>query len=350
MAKSLYLKGSTPSDGRDGAFFDNNCLLSVNSARLFFDNEDLFALNLTLFALMFPCWELFIPSLGTKHSLRGNKKTAIFKFYSCRTHYVRRPSYLCTQKLKIEGKDMKQDKDLLFLASCQNEDLRTLCDFLIYNKKGELRMSEQLSNSDAFLRHYPERMNLMATELSEELRKYGSNTIKTLYRHGEADSYETIVRRVCSKMDVEVSEYDSVPMMERQLMTEVCEQFTSRLSDDELHQIADETGIVHKNLKRQALVYALMTAVRHNAMLLSRMVYYVITYMAELLLGRCVTMVGLGTVGRYIGVATGPIGWAFLAGWTINDIASPAYRVMIPAVMMIASMRIRQTALLPQKI
>ena len=182
---------------------------------------------------------------------------------------------------------MKQDKDLMFLATCQNEDLRTLCDFLIYNKKGELRMSEQLSNSDAFLRHYPERMYLMTTELSEELRKYGSNTLKTLYRHGEADTYETIVRRVCRKMDVEVSEYDSVPMMERQLMTEVCEQFTSHLSDDELHQIADEAGIVHKNLKRQALVYALMTAVRHNVVLLSRMVYYVITYMAEYRLYYC---------------------------------------------------------------
>ena len=45
---------------------------------------------------------------------------------------------------------MKQDKDLVFLATCQNEDLRALCDFLIFNKKGELRMSEQLSNSDAF--------------------------------------------------------------------------------------------------------------------------------------------------------------------------------------------------------
>ena len=254
------------------------------------------------------------------------------------------------RNLKLEDKSMKQDKDLMFLATCQNEDLRTLCDFLIYNKKGELRMSEQLSNSDAFLRHYPERMYLMTTELSEELRKYGSNTLKTLYRHGEADTYEAIVRRVCRKMDVEVSEYDSVPMMERQLMTEVCEQFTSHLSDDELHQIADEAGIVHKNLKRQALVYALMTAVRHNVVLLSRMVYYVITYMAELLLGRCATIVGIGTVGRYIGVATGPIGWALLAGWTLNDIASPAYRVIIPAVMMIASMRIRQTALLTQKI
>ena len=41
---------------------------------------------------------------------------------------------------------------------------------------------------------------------------------------------------------------------------------------------------------------------------------------------------------------------AALAGWTISDIASPAYRVMIPAVIMVASMRFRQTALITQKI
>ena len=46
---------------------------------------------------------------------------------------------------------MKQDRDLMFLASCQNEDLRTLCDILTYNKNGELRFSEQLSNTDAYI-------------------------------------------------------------------------------------------------------------------------------------------------------------------------------------------------------
>jgi uncharacterized protein YaaW (UPF0174 family) len=49
-------------------------------------------------------------------------------------------------------------------------------------------------------------------------------------------------------------------------------------------------------------------------------------------------------------MAAGPIGWAALAGWTSSDIASPAYRVMIPAVIMVASMRFRQTAKLTQKI
>ena len=67
---------------------------------------------------------------------------------------------------------MKQDKDLLFLAKCQNDELRTLCDILTYNKNGELRFSEQLSNTDAYLNCYPEKMNLMTKEISEEFRNF----------------------------------------------------------------------------------------------------------------------------------------------------------------------------------
>jgi hypothetical protein len=44
-AKSLYLKAFSPSDGRDGGFFDNNCSLFINKARLFLDNAALFALR-----------------------------------------------------------------------------------------------------------------------------------------------------------------------------------------------------------------------------------------------------------------------------------------------------------------
>lgn len=92
---------------------------------------------------------------------------------------------------------MKQDRDLMFLASCQNEDLRTLCDILTYNKNGELRFSEQLSNTDAYLNCYPEKMNLMTKEISEEFRKYGSNTVHTIYKKGEADPFI-----VCKRLSV----------------------------------------------------------------------------------------------------------------------------------------------------
>lgn len=245
---------------------------------------------------------------------------------------------------------MNQDKDLEFLVTCKNEDLRTLCDILTYKKNGELRLSEELTNSDVYLQCYPERMNMMSREIGEELRKFGSNTVKTFCRQGEADSYETIVRRVCKRMKVNVGSNDDTITMERELLTTICEQSSNKLSDEELRSLADKVGIPHKRLNKQMLAYAVMFAIRRNTYLLTEMIYYVTTSIADMLLGRWITMMSLGTVGRYLGMAAGPIGWAALAGWTLSDIASPAYRVMIPAVIMVASMRFRQTALLTQKI
>ena len=244
---------------------------------------------------------------------------------------------------------MKQDRDLMFLASCQNDDLRTLCDILTYNNKGEIRLSEQLTDTDAYLNYYPDRMYMMAKELSEELRKFGTNTVKTFCRKGEADSYETIVRRVCKRMGVKVKDCDNTYIMELELLTTICEQTTSRLSDEELRSLADKAGIPHKNLNHQMLVTAILFAIRSNAYLLTEMIYFVTSRIASMLLGRWIGMMGMSTVGRYLGMAAGPIGWTLLAGWTISDIASPAYRVMIPAVIMVASMRFRQNVLLPQK-
>lgn len=243
---------------------------------------------------------------------------------------------------------MKQDKDLMFLASCQNDDLRTLCDILTYNNKGEIRLSEQLTDSDAYLHYYPDRMNLMATEIVEELRKFGSNTVKTFCRKGEADSYETIVRRVCNRMGVKVDDSDSTQTMEFELLTTICEQTTNKLSDETLRNLADKAGIPHKSLNHQMLVSTILFAIRRNSYLLTEMIYYVTSRIATMLLGRWIGMMGMSAVSRYLGMASGPIGWTLLAGWTISDIASPAYRVMIPVVIMVASMRFRQTALLPQ--
>ena len=266
-------------------------------------------------------------------------------------HLLSAPLHNFASEIGIIGdRIMNQDKDLAFLATCNNDDLRTLCDILTYNKNGEIRYSEQLSNSDAYIKHYPEQMNLMATEIGEELRKYGSNTIKTFCRKGEADSYETIVRRVCKRMRVEVNDDDNTQTMERELLTSICEQATTKMSDEELRSLADKAGIPHKSLNHQMLVSAILFAIRRNTYLLTEMIYYVTFRIANMLLGRWITMMGMSTVGRYLSIATAPVGWAVVAGWTLSDIASPAYRVMIPAVIMVASMRFRRSVAITQKI
>ena len=65
FAKSLYLKGSAPSDGRDGALSLKSQQKSGHEIKLF-DVHQQVALNFqhALLQKRFPYWELDIPFLG----------------------------------------------------------------------------------------------------------------------------------------------------------------------------------------------------------------------------------------------------------------------------------------------
>ena len=41
---------------------------------------------------------------------------------------------------------MKEDRYLIFLANCKNDDLKTLVDILTHDKDGDVRYSEELTN------------------------------------------------------------------------------------------------------------------------------------------------------------------------------------------------------------
>ena len=234
---------------------------------------------------------------------------------------------------------MKTDQDLLFLASRPNDELQVLCDLLTHDRNGELRLTEQLTDTDAYNRCYPANMMFLVPDMTYELRKFGSNTIKTLI-HGEPDSYETIVRRVCKQMRVTVDEEDDVQTMEHGLLTTFCEDVIGKLSERELRLLANEYNIPTKNLSRQAIAAALMMAIRTGQRILARFVSYIMKSMMNILVIRGVATAGMETVGRAIGGLAGPIGWVVLSLWTAYDIASPAYRVCVPAVIQIASMRL----------
>ena len=64
MARTLYLKDLSASDGRDGPISVNKPSLSVNNASLFFNKAALFALNPALFAPDVPLLRTIYSHLG----------------------------------------------------------------------------------------------------------------------------------------------------------------------------------------------------------------------------------------------------------------------------------------------
>ena len=236
---------------------------------------------------------------------------------------------------------MTTDKDLRFLSSCENEDLRVLCDILTHDRLGNIRITEQLTATDEYNRNYPEDMLFLVPQISNELLKYGSNTLATFW-HNEPDSYETVLRRVCKQMDVRTMEQDSVAKMERNLLTTLCQDTLNKMSERELRLLANENGIPDKTLTRQALTAALLMAIRTSRAVLTRIAARVIQYIVEIITIRGVATAGIETATRAVSSALGPIGWIALGAWTVYDITSPAYRVCVPAVLQVAYMRLNR--------
>ena len=236
---------------------------------------------------------------------------------------------------------MKTDKDLRFLSSCENEDLRVLCDILTHDRLGNIRITEQITATDEYNRNYPEDMLFLVPQISNELLKYGSNTLATFW-HNEPDSYETVLRRVCKQMDVRTMEKDSVTKMEHNLLTTLCQDTLDQMSERELRLLANENGIPDKRLTRQALTAALLMAIRTSRAVLTRIAARVIQYIVEIITVRGVATAGIETATRAVGGALGPIGWIALGAWTVYDITSPAYRVCVPAVLQVAYMRLNR--------
>ena len=244
-------------------------------------------------------------------------------------------------KVNRAAKAKTTDKDLRFLSSCENEDLRVLCDILTHDRLGNIRITEQLTATDEYNRNYPEDMLFLVPQISNELLKYGSNTLATFW-HNEPDSYETVLRRVCKQMDVRTMEQDSVTKMERNLLTTLCQDTLNKMSERELRLLANENGIPDKTLTRQALTAALLMAVRPRRAVLTRVAARIIQYIVEIITVRGVATAGIETATRAVGGALGPIGWIALGAWTVYDITSPAYRVCVPAVLQVAYMRLNR--------
>jgi uncharacterized protein YaaW (UPF0174 family) len=244
---------------------------------------------------------------------------------------------------------MRPDFDLQFLENCENEDLRILCDILMYDNNGEIRISESLSNSDSYISYYPNNMKGMWKDIASELQCYGGNTVLNICRCGQGPKYESIVYDVCKKMKVKgISKHDTAEDMEQKLLITLSSKAISEMTEEQVRSIMEECGIIGYAYSRAGLVAALLALQVINKRLFIIVIHSVMRMLSEILLTRGIVIIGMGTLSRGLGVLLGPICWIMLTGWTVWDLMGPAYRVTVPAVVQIACMRVKFQASINQ--
>ena len=217
------------------------------------------------------------------------------------------------------------DRNLQFLQHCENEDLHVLCDILLYDNRGKIRYSGNISNRECFLKNYPDNMQVMWKELAKELQNFGGNSILKFLRDGQGSSYEKILRDVCN--------------IEHKLLIKIFAKAIGKLSGKEIRSIMDECKMKGYDYTKQGLLAALLDLQVINHIGFVIVIQTVIRMTTQILVGRGVAFVGLKIISRSIGALCGPIGWLLLAGCSIWHIGGPAYHVTIPAVIQVAYMR-----------
>lgn len=235
------------------------------------------------------------------------------------------------------------------LERADNQELKTLCDIITLGKNGTPRISDSLTKTSFYKRNYPHNMPTLIPGMVRELSLYGSNSVVNFFK-GEGADYSTILRKVAKRLKVSFRRTQSDEVIEGYMLQKIFDDISKPLTDEELRTMAREFGGKPLCYSRQAIVAAMQVAIRRGGIYGLSWSMNVANVIARQAIGKGVATFASGAVlSRSISILTGPIGWTLTAAWTAYDVAGPAYRVIVPAVIYIAYLRQKnQQPVLPE--
>ena len=210
---------------------------------------------------------------------------------------------------------------------------------LTHDKDGSKRLTEELTLSDSYKKHYPYH-SLYWEEIAAEIQCFGGNTFANMFRGGKGVLYKEVLCDVCDKMKVNYNKNSPVERIENGLISKVLEDSLEKMSPDEIRRLATELGIKNtQNITKQVLLGSFQTIFRAGGFKSYQLTVIVVNAVLKALIGRGLSFAGNAAATRVFAVLSGPIGWVITGLWTAFDIAGAAYRVTIPAVIQVAALR-----------
>lgn len=230
------------------------------------------------------------------------------------------------------------DDDLKFLENSSNDDLLVILDYLTKDKKGKRRITEELTQLPIYQTCYPERVNVMWSDIAHELQKFGGNTIMNKIR-GHGIPYREVLTDVCRHMKVNFNQNADLEFIEDSLLRKCAEEAIEKMSIEDMKELIQSTNIPVTNFTKEKMLAALQAAIRLGGFAPYKIAVIVANGVCKALLGRGLTLAANAALTRYMAIFAGPIGWLLTVIWTAVDICGPAYRVTIPCCIQIAYMR-----------
>ncbi|MHA7844744.1 YaaW family protein [Serratia sp. D1N4] len=234
----------------------------------------------------------------------------------------------------------RYDPDLALLGRCSNEELQLLVSILTTDTRdGETRWTESLTSTPEYRLLAPDHCRYWM-QIAAELQRYGANTLVSLVRFGQGVPYREILGDVCDRLDVNYNKNSTTETIELSLLMKVLEKSLDNMSPDELVSLSRNMQLDLTSPTPQLILIAVQAAIRTSSLaaleLATALSASVITS-----LGGIATWGTVVVASRALSVLAGPVALALSSAWMISDIAGPAYRVTIPACIVVAWLRQR---------
>jgi len=233
----------------------------------------------------------------------------------------------------------RYDPDLEFLGSMESKDLDDLVWCLTHDKDGGIRLTEELTMSSEYEAHNPDHHQYWKL-IAAEIQCFGANTFVTMIRRGKGVEYKEVLMDVCDKLKVNYNKDSSTEWIEKNLQMKVMVDALEKMSSEELKELAQAIGIKNTDGITPELMFGTFQAVfRAGGFKSYQLMVIIVNAVWRALFHRGLPFVVNTMLNSTMKILTGPIGWAITGLWTAVDIAGPAYRVTVPAVMLVAVLR-----------
>ena len=230
------------------------------------------------------------------------------------------------------------DEDLNFFAELNSDDLDILVEILTKNKDGEERLTENLTLEEEFIQNQPDHDKYWDL-IAAELQTFGGNSFANFLRGDKGVSYREILIDVSKKLKVNFNDKASTTIIENNLFMKILSDSMEKMDPKELKEFTDELDIKTTSFTSNAVIAALQIAVKKSGFLAYQIAVIVANSVAKQVIGRGLSLAGNAALTKSLSIFAGPIGWIISTIWTLYDIAGPAYRVTIPAVIQVAYLR-----------
>lgn len=232
----------------------------------------------------------------------------------------------------------RNDPDLNLLGQCSNEELQLLVSILTTDPRdGDTRWTESLTSTPEYRLLAPDHRRYWQL-IAAEFQRYGANTLASLVRLGQGVTYREILVDVCGKLDVNYNQKSTTETIELALLMKVLEKSLDQMSPEELAAFSRNMHLDLTNPTPQLILIAVQAAIRTSSLAALELATMVSASVITSL-GGIATWGTVVVASRTLSVLAGPLAIALSSAWMISGITGPAYRVTIPACIIVSWLR-----------